>query len=840
MALTLYNVVDYRLREEKWSKISVSGDIVEMSNLLEQKLCYHERIENAKHYRLVVDIDNLYKYVKKDISEILNDIATYVGIDIESISYTTNHSKEGSYHFVIPNFYMKGENQKIFWSKFRDEYGFGGSIDTSIYASGKWFRLPNQLKEKKDGTEHVVTHGKLSDFILNYIDESTEYTQSNTEIKVKVEKDDYDEISFMIKNGCFDKRCSTGSHQKYIEIGGMFMFLSNRWKELWWELTLRGTKNKQTEFEEQSKSIRPMGNDKALVLNVLKKYAQEENVEGYIQSIKDYKKHIRQSKDDTTEEESTSENFEFPDDDAPIHNVFDIDTFLSFDAEIELGDIEEEEELPYPEYEAPSYTICQGDEKQRQKHKKDYDQKVKQYVRDWEQEKRNIDKQNREIRKRNQSKLDAYKTEKEEEKANAIYYKRKEYFELFHAKIIEPPLFLRKGSKKVDFYSHNAFVKLYCNLNGFIGEWIKDSFMKTYEYVDFLPPPRYCPPTTFNLFQGLAGDDVKVDESLVEEKVAIFIKQFWLLCGKDDKGLEYVLNYLAHMIQLTGELPRTSIVFKSKQGTGKNVAWEMFANKLLGERYLLVSSKMDDVLGRFPLINQKLLVILDETNSQTAFSNSDQIKSYITSETLTYEKKGVDGITILNTGRMIFFTNNDNSVKIESSDRRFSVFECADDHRNDEKYFKALIKAYNEDWSFFFHFLKTRDISNFNPTNDRVFTQIYKELQLNSTHNVAKYIVSKHSEWERDDTHILVEEYCKDEKRAVKVSLFKSNWFYNDYKMWCKDSEVKPFSEMGFIKKFVDICEIKRKKTGRFVSIPLAKLADYVKDFETETDEIEE
>ena len=157
MALTLYNVVDYRLREDKWSNVAVSGDIVEMSNLLEQKLCYHERIENAKHYRLVVDIDNLLKYVKKDISEILNDIATYVGVSIESISYTINHSKEGSYHFVIPTYHMKGENQKVFWAGFRDKYGYGGSIDTSIYATGKWFRLPNQLKEKKDDTEHVLS-----------------------------------------------------------------------------------------------------------------------------------------------------------------------------------------------------------------------------------------------------------------------------------------------------------------------------------------------------------------------------------------------------------------------------------------------------------------------------------------------------------------------------------------------------------------------------------------------------------------------------------------------------------------------------------------------------------
>jgi hypothetical protein len=855
----MYNVVDYRLKEEKWSSISKKGSIDDMAELLEEKKSYHERIEGVNDYKLVVDIDNLFKYRQdKDVSTILNDIATYCKVDVDDISYTTNFSKEGSHHFVIPKYRMKGENQKYFWSQFKEEYGYGGSIDTTIYATSKWFRLPNQTKEKKQDTEHIIQKGQMSDFILNWIDETEEY-QYEPIITIKKKKskivekcendknDNFDEISFMIKNGCFDKRCSTGSHQKYIEIGGMFMFLTNRWQELWWNLTLRGTQNKQVEFEEQAKSIRPIGEDKEKVMNILKKIAETENLEGYIQSIKDFKKHIRLSKvpenvvvDDTTEEktETTEEDFEFPDDDVPVYTIFDIETFISINVDIKEEDVEEDIELPYPDFNPPIYTP-HGDEKQRQKQKKLYDQELKKYERKWEQEKRDIDKQNREIRNINKNRKNDYKQEKEEERERALYLKRKEYFELFHAKIITPLMYLRRGSKKVEFYSTDSFKNLHCNLNGFIQIWLRDPFMKTYEYMDFLPPPRYCPPTTLNLFEGLAGDNIQIDETFVEEKVKIFIKQFWLLCGKNDKGLEYVLNYLAHIIQKTGELPRTSIVFKSKQGVGKNVAFEMFAKKLLGERYLLVSSKMDDVLGRFPLINQKLLVILDETNGKDAFSNSDQIKSYITSETLTYEKKGVDGIQILNTGRILFFTNNDNSVKIESSDRRFSVFESSDDHRNDTKYFNALAKAYEEDWMFLFHFLKTRDISNFNATNDRVFTEIYKELQLNSTHNVAKYIVSKHSEWDRDKTHILVEEYCKDKKKVVKVSRFKSNWFYNDYKMWCKESEIKPFSEMGFIKKFMDICVKDRKNSCRFVSIPLDKIVEYVKDFDT-MEEIDE
>jgi hypothetical protein len=44
---------------------------------------------------------------------------------------------------------------------------------------------------------------------------------------------------------------------------------------------------------------------------------------------------------------------------------------------------------------------------------------------------------------------------------------------------------------------------------------------------------------------------------------------------------------------------------------------------------------------------------------------------------------------------------------------------------------------------------------------------------------------------------------------------------------------------MGFIKKFMDICVHKKKKTGNFVSIPVAKIVEYVKDFDT-MEEIEE
>jgi beta-glucosidase len=49
------------------------------------------------------DIDNLFKYRQdKDVSTILNDIATYCKVDVDDISYTTNFSKEGKLIPVLP------------------------------------------------------------------------------------------------------------------------------------------------------------------------------------------------------------------------------------------------------------------------------------------------------------------------------------------------------------------------------------------------------------------------------------------------------------------------------------------------------------------------------------------------------------------------------------------------------------------------------------------------------------------------------------------------------------------------------------------------------------------
>jgi hypothetical protein len=299
----------------------------------------------------------------------------------------------------------------------------------------------------------------------------------------------------------------------------------------------------------------------------------------------------------------------------------------------------------------------------------------------------------------------------------------------------------------------------------------------------------------------------------------------WYLSGKNNKVLEYVLNYLAHLIQKAGELPRTALVFKSEQGCGKGVFFEGFGNKILGERYLLSTANIDHILGRFPLIDQKLLVLMDETNGKDSFLANDKIKNFITAQKIPYEKKGVDIIEIRNCSRNIYFANGDYPIKIEQSDRRFVVAECSNDIKNNTEYFKKLIKAFNTPYMVksFALFLKNRNIDGFDTTNDRPITKLYKEIQTATIPSEERYFVN-------NDTFEFGIDYSSKE-------------IYASYIFWCSTNRIKsPIVDKTFlsrIKKYDFINS--RKSNGKIVyridEVNLNHFIQTKQDAEDEEDE---
>ena len=344
------------------------------------------------------------------------------------------------------------------------------------------------------------------------------------------------------------------------------------------------------------------------------------------------------------------------------------------------------------------------------------------------------------------------KNEKDEEtlKNIELIKKRIPYFEKYHCKLLSPFCYIEKRGKYNSLYKHTEFTHKNINLmNGdFMKTWLETPHIRSFDKLDFYPPPLNPPERVYNSYTGIRIDNLKPCKDKDFSKITDHIK---LMVGVDEEektgynkeGYEYMLNYLTHMVTKIGELPRVALLFKGEEGTGKNIFWNLFGKKILGREYVLETAEMEKVVGRFNMLNQKFIIILDETTGRDSFTNSDKLKNIITQDTIAWEQKGIQGITINNCGRYIFLTNNDTPIKIGITDRRFVVFEMNPAKKNNVKYFKDLAKSFKDDdvLMSFVDFLQNRNIENWDPIGDRPLTKCYKDLKSVNIPIYARFLI---------------------------------------------------------------------------------------------------
>ena len=335
--------------------------------------------------------------------------------------------------------------------------------------------------------------------------------------------------------------------------------------------------------------------------------------------------------------------------------------------------------------------------------------------------------------KRKIKELEKKKKEQQKEQTEKAYKKMKSYFELYHFKLMNPISYCVIDDDGFHPYSKSKFSDAFENIElnektKFTDMWFKDPAMKTYNKVDFIPYGMQCPSSTYNLFDGLHIEKIRTKE---KKSFDFILDNLRLNAGDDENAYQYLLKYSAYLVQNTATLPEVSIVIKGKQGTGKTKYWENFGNKILGKRYLLQSSNPDDIIGKFNININKLLIIMEETEGKDTFMANSQIKTLITQPTKYFEGKGKDKIEVRNCGRYIFISNNQTPIKIEQTDRRFQVCECSDRHFQDREFFSKVQNEWNDEVCVrgFYDYLMDMDLSNFDPARDRVITEAYLDLQ---------------------------------------------------------------------------------------------------------------
>ena len=373
-------------------------------------------------------------------------------------------------------------------------------------------------------------------------------------------------------------------------------------------------------------------------------------------------------------------------------------------------------------------------------------------------------------------------------------------FEKNHFLIENPLLYGRTytlhNEEKYQFYSKEKFRELVkpikyfdnetCSDNEFFLSWIEDSKRRSYKEIKFIPSFE----NNQDIFNSFKGFCYEKDEfgSYNDETIEIFKNHLSLLTNHDENSVEYLIKYLAHLIQKPQEKPRVGLLFKSKQGYGKDTLMDLL-DKLIGKCHIMRTADIDDVFGSYNVgIRDKLVMVLNELEGKNGYSHKEKIKNFITEDKTIIREKYITQYEQINYIRLIILTNNLNPIEVSYDDRRMVIFKAFHIKPNKE-YFDKLHDVINskEAVNDIFQYLANYDIEEFEPSKERPKTDAYNDMKEHNTNPIYKFINecfinNKYEDW--FDTEV-----CKKHKKK-NLFLVKSNNLISEYKKYLQYLEL--------------------------------------------------
>jgi hypothetical protein len=343
---------------------------------------------------------------------------------------------------------------------------------------------------------------------------------------------------------------------------------------------------------------------------------------------------------------------------------------------------------------------------------------------------------------------DVFDYEKWRELAND-YESAKLRLEVNNAKIMQPAGFVSRPNLESGYvvcseasFKHKTSHITYENKKGkkapIFNNWMMDEKARVYDTIDFIPDHSKCPPGTFNLFEGIPCKETAIDASItgiIHEHLRL------VMADSDDAVYNYLLNYEAHMVQKTCELPKVALLFKGGQGDGKDSFLDK-VERLIGKKHCHRSSDIQDMVGNFnSSLRNKIVIQHNELGFRDGLQAKEAIKDYITRERYEVNEKHQPRIDHGNYLRHIITTNNFLAVEIPYDDRRFAAIKVSSIWRGNTAKFDEYHAAIRDHvvMDVYYTELMHRDISNFDP-RVRPVTSAYKIMQQQCIPDVYKVL----------------------------------------------------------------------------------------------------
>jgi len=267
----------------------------------------------------------------------------------------------------------------------------------------------------------------------------------------------------------------------------------------------------------------------------------------------------------------------------------------------------------------------------------------------------------------------------------------------------------------------------------------KDTFDGTDDSLNIFKPWMYRYDNSFTINQ------LAVDTFLFHTKE--------ILCNNDESCFNYIIGWLASIIQRPMQKTGVCPIFKSSQGVGKGIWFNLISDYIIGGNHALMVNSLDTLISKFNAVSfNKQLIAIDEALDSKCHSANSMMKNLITETKQKLELKGKDALEVNSYTNYVVFTNNDFQSLIETNDRRYVCIQCNDRYAskiNDianplsSEMASKLLSLYNtDDGKSIFHWLASYDLTDFKIMNIPT-TNYKKELVLNQANHAIKFLISK-------------------------------------------------------------------------------------------------
>lgn len=210
--------------------------------------------------------------------------------------------------------------------------------------------------------------------------------------------------------------------------------------------------------------------------------------------------------------------------------------------------------------------------------------------------------------------------------------------------------------------------------------WV-DPSTHVYDQIAFRPGPT--PITTLNYWTGPTVPPQAGNWS----SLSGFLRS--VICDNDSQTFDYLIQYLAHMLQKPEEKPGIIIVMLAEQGAGKGSFFRLLS-KIWSHTTLQVLD-VEQVVGHFnAALERHYVICMDEAIFKGDNKNLERLKSLITEPRCRIEQKYQPSRTIESYHRFFAASNSEHFAHISRDDRRFLFLRVSSKEIGNSTYFEGL------------------------------------------------------------------------------------------------------------------------------------------------------